>query len=106
MAIHLKWLRRRHPAELGTPETERPQGGRETERLPGAPAAPIPLHGTPAEPIPLPVPARPATQPSGFRIEGRRVGILLVHGLTSTPLSMQPLGMALARHGMDVEAIV
>jgi carboxylesterase len=74
-------------------------------------AAGAPVEGTqevlPA-PIPLPVPAHPAAAPApgGFRIEARRVGILLVHGLTSTPLSMEPLGMALARHGMDVEGIL
>jgi carboxylesterase len=41
-----------------------------------------------------------------FRMEGRRIGCLLVHGLTSTPQSMRALGEYLAAHGVDVEAVL
>jgi len=47
----------------------------------------------------------PAT-PGGFRLEGRRLGVLLVHGLTSTPQAMRALGEALARNGLEVEALL
>lgn len=41
-----------------------------------------------------------------FRMEGRRIGVLLVHGLTSTPQSLRELGSAFASHGIDVEAVL
>lgn len=41
-----------------------------------------------------------------FRLEGRRIGCLLVHGLTSTPQSMRAVGEYLAEHGIDVEAVL
>jgi carboxylesterase len=53
---------------------------------------------TPAEPIP------PNVKP--FREPGRRLGCLLVHGLTSTPEAMRPLATALAQQGVDVDAIL
>ena len=64
------------------------------ERLDLAPVVPMPAR-----------PPLPEAPPGGFRIEGRRLGVLLVHGLTSTPQSMHALGMALARNGVDVEAV-
>jgi carboxylesterase len=48
----------------------------------------------------------PSTPPGGYRIEARRLGVLLVHGLTSTPQAMQALGEALAQQGLDVEAVL
>ena len=42
----------------------------------------------------------------GFREMGRRIGCLLVHGLTSTPQSMRPLAQALVERGIDVEGIL
>ena len=41
-----------------------------------------------------------------FRMEGRRIGVLLVHGLTSTPQSLRDLGSAFAAQGIDVEAVL
>lgn len=46
----------------------------------------------------------PATG-TGFQESGRRLGCVLVHGLTSTPESMRELGRALAAGGVDVEGI-
>ena len=65
------------------------------------------LHETASNVVPLPAraPALPPT-PGGFSIEGRRIGVLLVHGLTSTPQSVQALGGALARNGLDVEGVL
>jgi len=42
---------------------------------------------------------------AGFRDEGRRLGCVLVHGLSSTPESMRGLGRALADGGIDVEGV-
>ena len=41
-----------------------------------------------------------------FQFASRRIGCLLVHGLTSTPQSMRRLGEAFAAHGVDVEAVL
>jgi carboxylesterase len=41
-----------------------------------------------------------------FRMDGKRIGCLLVHGLTSTPQSMRGFGQYLAEHGIDVEAVL
>jgi carboxylesterase len=41
-----------------------------------------------------------------FRLSGRRIGCLLVHGLTSTPQSVRALGEEFAAHGIDVEAVL
>jgi carboxylesterase len=41
-----------------------------------------------------------------FRMEGLRIGCLLVHGLTSTPQSVRALGEAFAARGIDVEAVL
>lgn len=45
-------------------------------------------------------------QNGGFRLEGRRLGMLLVHGLTSSPQAMRDLGEGLAQNGLDVEAVL
>ena len=42
----------------------------------------------------------------GFQFSARRIGCLLVHGLTSTPQSMRRLGEAFAARGIDVEAVL
>jgi carboxylesterase len=41
-----------------------------------------------------------------FRMQGRRIGCLLVHGLSSTPQSVRALGEAFAARGIDVEAVL
>jgi carboxylesterase len=41
-----------------------------------------------------------------FRLNGRRIGCLLVHGLTSTPQSVRLVGEYMAEHGVDVEAVL
>jgi carboxylesterase len=41
-----------------------------------------------------------------FRIEGRRIGCLVVHGLTSTPQSVRALAETFAERGIDVEAVL
>jgi carboxylesterase len=41
-----------------------------------------------------------------FRLSGRRIGCLLVHGLTSTPQSIRQVGEYMAEHGIDVEAVL
>jgi carboxylesterase len=41
-----------------------------------------------------------------FRMDGKRIGCLLVHGLTSTPQSLRDFGQSLAEHGIDVEAVL
>jgi len=41
-----------------------------------------------------------------FSVQGRRIGVLLVHGLTSTPQSVRALGEAFAANGLDVEAVL
>jgi len=48
----------------------------------------------------------PFASAGGFRLEARRLGVLLVHGLTSTPQALRPLGVALAKNGLDVEAVL
>jgi carboxylesterase len=62
-----------------------------------------------------PLPATLATQRAqradaerryAFRMEGRRIGCLLVHGLSSTPQSVRDLGAAFAARGIDVEAVL
>jgi carboxylesterase len=47
-----------------------------------------------------------AERDHAFRMEGKRIGCLLVHGLTSTPQSLHGLGRYLADHGVDVEAVL
>jgi len=47
-----------------------------------------------------------AEQRYAFRLEGRRIGCLLVHGLTSTPQSVRLVGEYMAEHGIDVEAVL
>ncbi len=42
---------------------------------------------------------------AGFREDGRRLGCVLVHGLSSTPTSMRPLAHALAEGGVEVEGV-
>jgi carboxylesterase len=42
----------------------------------------------------------------GFRETGRRIGCVLVHGLTSSPQSMRPLARALVERGIDVEGVL
>lgn len=69
-----------------------------------SPLAPAPVVASPPMPVPALPPALEVPE-GGFRFEGRRLGVLLVHGLTSTPRSMHALGAALARHGLDVEGV-
>lgn len=45
------------------------------------------------------------TEGAGFREDGRQLGCVLVHGLSSSPESMRTLGRALADGGVDVEGV-
>lgn len=73
------------------------------ERL-SARAAPAPA--TPAEMEALRAARAAAERDYVFRLSGRRIGCLLVHGLTSTPQSVRRLGEFLAAHGIDVESVL
>jgi carboxylesterase len=42
---------------------------------------------------------------AGFREDGRQLGCVLIHGLSSTPESMRDLGRAMADGGVDVEGV-
>ena len=41
-----------------------------------------------------------------FRMDGARIGCLLVHGLSSTPQSVRWVGEYMAAHGVEVEAVL
>ena len=45
---------------------------------------------------------KPHLDPSAFRLEGGRVGALLVHGFTGSPPEMRPLGDYLHQRGLTV----
>lgn len=61
---------------------------------------------TPAEIEALRAARAAAEKNYAFRLGGRRIGCLLVHGLTSTPQSVRRLGEYMAAHGIDVEAVL
>jgi len=46
----------------------------------------------------------PWLDPSGFVLDGGPVGCLFIHGFTSSPVEMRPLGEYLARRGITVSA--
>jgi carboxylesterase len=41
-----------------------------------------------------------------FRLQGRRIGCVVVHGLSSTPQSVRAVAEYMAEHGIDVEAVL
>jgi carboxylesterase len=52
--------------------------------------------------VPLDPAAEPFLREAVPAVDGRRVGVLLVHGFTGTPYSMVPWGEHLAAHGFGV----
>ncbi|MEJ1938415.1 alpha/beta fold hydrolase, partial [Nostoc sp. NIES-2111] len=46
-----------------------------------------------------------ATADNGFHFDGGPVAVLLVHGLTGTPVEMRGLGKSLARSGFTVRGV-
>jgi len=74
-----------------------------TSLLRPAAAPPAP---TPAELLAQREARAAAERRLAFRMDGRRIGCLLVHGLTSTPQSVRALGEAFSARGIDVEAVL